>query len=129
VEKVTRSTVRTRRDWGLVIVTENQRVFVDVAAVLLDLDGVLVPCDSTPAVERHWRAFAARRQVDAEGVLNAAHGSSRKVIGQFIGDRADVACHLAWFDQLEVDDTRDVTAPRFDADCSNWPGCASSRSS
>jgi sugar-phosphatase len=81
-------------------------VLRDVAAVLLDLDGVLV--DSSPAVERHWRAFADRCAVDPHAILGIAHGRpSRDVIGTFV---ADVTSHLAWFEALEATDTEDVTA-------------------
>src|SRR5688500_20251364 len=41
-------------------------------ALLFDLDGVLV--DSTDAIERTWRAWAARHGFDAERVLALAHG-------------------------------------------------------
>lgn len=41
-------------------------------ALLFDLDGVLV--DSTACVERTWRRWATRHQLDAEAVLRAAHG-------------------------------------------------------
>ncbi len=42
------------------------------AAVLLDLDGVLV--DSTAGVERRWRAFAAAHGLDPAAVLAVMHG-------------------------------------------------------
>ncbi len=41
-------------------------------ALLSDLDGVLV--DSTVAVERSWRAFAARHGLDGDAVVEHAHG-------------------------------------------------------
>lgn len=80
-----------------------------VAAVLLDLDGVLV--DSSPAVNRHWLAFADRCQVDGEAVLEVAHGRpSRDVIARFVPDPAVAANHLDWFERLETEDTADVLA-------------------
>ena len=42
------------------------------AAVLLDLDGVLV--DSTAGVERRWRAFAVAHGLDPVAVLAVMHG-------------------------------------------------------
>jgi len=42
------------------------------AAILFDLDGVLV--DSTRAVDREWREWAARKGVDGDAVMAIAHG-------------------------------------------------------
>ena len=41
-------------------------------AILFDLDGVLV--DSTKAVEREWREWAARKGVDGDAIMAIAHG-------------------------------------------------------
>ncbi len=41
-------------------------------AILFDLDGVLV--DSTVVVERHWRQWAERNELDPEEVVRIAHG-------------------------------------------------------
>jgi mannitol-1-/sugar-/sorbitol-6-phosphatase len=41
-------------------------------SILFDLDGVLV--DSAERVEKTWREWAARHQLDAELVISAAHG-------------------------------------------------------
>lgn len=45
----------------------DQRCTVSAAAVLFDLDGVLV--DSTSAVEGHWRGFATRHGLDQDALL------------------------------------------------------------
>lgn len=45
---------------------------ITVAAVLFDLDGVLV--DSTAAVERAWRTFADRHALEADALLVDLHG-------------------------------------------------------
>ena len=42
------------------------------SAILFDLDGVL--CDSTRAVDREWRAWAARKGVDGDAIMAIAHG-------------------------------------------------------
>jgi sugar-phosphatase len=47
-------------------------VKLEAAAVLLDLDGVLV--DSTEGVERRWRAFAVAHGLDSDEVLPVIHG-------------------------------------------------------
>lgn len=41
-------------------------------AILFDLDGVLV--DSTQVVERQWRLWAARHQLDLQAVMAICHG-------------------------------------------------------
>ncbi|MEX2550267.1 MAG: HAD-IA family hydrolase [Nitriliruptoraceae bacterium] len=48
------------------------RCTITAAAVLFDLDGVLV--DSTAAVEGHWRAFADRHGLDGDALLVDLHG-------------------------------------------------------
>ncbi|HUO60331.1 MAG TPA: HAD family hydrolase [Candidatus Acidoferrales bacterium] len=45
---------------------------VSCAAVLFDLDGVLI--NSTPAVERVWRGWAVEHGFDPEAVVRHAHG-------------------------------------------------------
>ena len=45
---------------------------IDVAAILFDLDGVLV--DSKQAVENAWREWATAQALDPEFVLRTAHG-------------------------------------------------------
>jgi mannitol-1-/sugar-/sorbitol-6-phosphatase len=42
------------------------------AAILFDLDGVLA--DSTRAVDREWREWAARKGVDGDAIMAIAHG-------------------------------------------------------
>src|SRR5258707_13756060 len=41
-------------------------------AILFDMDGVLM--DSTPSVERVWRAWAAKHGLDPDRVAGQAHG-------------------------------------------------------
>jgi len=45
---------------------------IDCAALLFDLDGVLI--DSTPAVARIWRRWAIEHGFDPEEVVSRAHG-------------------------------------------------------
>jgi mannitol-1-/sugar-/sorbitol-6-phosphatase len=42
------------------------------SAILFDLDGVLA--DSTRAVDREWREWAARKGVDGDAIMAIAHG-------------------------------------------------------
>lgn len=41
-------------------------------ALIFDLDGVLV--DSTPVVERHWKRWAQKHDLNLQKVLKTAHG-------------------------------------------------------
>ena len=56
---------------------------LELDAILFDIDGTLV--DSTPAVERTWRAWAARRGLDAEEILRVCHGRrSEDTVAEFV---------------------------------------------
>jgi sugar-phosphatase len=78
-----------------------------IKGLLFDLDGVLV--DSGPAVEHHWRKFAARNHLDPDPILSMAHGRrSIEVIETFIPSSA-VADETAWFEDLEEHDVDGVT--------------------
>lgn len=77
-------------------------------AVLFDIDGTLV--DSTAAVERTWRTWAANHGVDAEEILRVCHGRrSEDTIALFVpkGDRAASVDEL---EHLELHDLDGVTA-------------------
>jgi len=79
-----------------------------VQAVLFDIDGTLV--DSTGAVERTWRTFAAARGLDAEAILRVCHGRrSEDTIADLLppSERDDAVAELA---RLELDDLGDVVA-------------------
>jgi sugar-phosphatase len=78
-----------------------------VDAVLFDMDGVLV--DSSASVERHWRAFALRHQLDPETLLSGIHGRrSPEIIREHV-PAADQAAELAWMESLELDDAADLS--------------------
>ncbi|WP_042403231.1 HAD-IA family hydrolase [Streptacidiphilus carbonis] len=49
-----------------------ETVMLTARALLLDMDGTLV--DSGPAVERVWRAWAAKQGLDGDRVLEVVHG-------------------------------------------------------
>jgi sugar-phosphatase len=83
---------------------------ITCAALLLDADGTLV--DSSVAVERTWRAWAAEYGVDAEAVLRVCHGRrSEETIAQFV-PAEEVASAVARIDELELVDLGDVVACR-----------------
>ncbi|MGV9796595.1 HAD-IA family hydrolase [Mycobacterium sp. NPDC003449] len=79
-----------------------------VEAVLTDIDGTLV--DSTPAVERTWRVWAAHRNLDAEEILRVCHGRrTEDTVAQFLAP-AEVAEGVAELDALELADMAGVVA-------------------
>lgn len=77
-------------------------------ALLFDLDGVLV--DSTASVERHWRNWAHRHQLDADALIAVVHG--RRALDT-IRERAphlDAESELASLVAAEANDTSGVVA-------------------
>jgi sugar-phosphatase len=79
-----------------------------VDAVLFDIDGTLV--DSTAAVARTWRVWAATRDLDAERILQVCHGRrSEDTIAEFLPAEQRAAAVIE-LEQLELDDLADVIA-------------------
>jgi len=79
-----------------------------VDAVLFDIDGTLV--DSTAAVVRTWRVWAAAHGLDAQRILQVCHGRrSEDTIAEFLppDQRAAAVIEL---ERLELDDLADVIA-------------------
>ena len=81
---------------------------LDVDAILFDIDGTLV--DSTPAVERSWRAWAARRQLDAEAILSICHGRRSEDTIRSLVSPDEVAAAVREIEELELGDLSDVVA-------------------
>jgi len=81
---------------------------LECAAILFDLDGVLI--DSTSCVERHWRAWAGKHGLDAEDILRTAHGVRNLDTMRRIAPHLDVEREAADFAADEVADTRGVVA-------------------
>lgn len=79
-----------------------------VQAVLFDIDGTLV--DSTGAVVRTWQAWAARRGLDLQQILEVCHGRrSEDTISLFL-PADQVAAATAEMEELELADFHDVIA-------------------
>ena len=77
-------------------------------AVLFDMDGVLV--DSTPAVARVWRKWAADHGFDPEHVSHIAQGRpSITTIGELLPD-SDREAENRIVERMEMDDLEGVTA-------------------
>ncbi len=80
---------------------------LDVAAVLLDMDGTLI--DSTATVDVVWSDFARQAGFDVADVLAHVHGvPARATLRHFLGEDADIE---PWYRRIEEWENE-----RFDAD-------------
>jgi mannitol-1-/sugar-/sorbitol-6-phosphatase len=77
-------------------------------AVISDLDGVLV--DSSAAIERTWRQFAARHKLHAEHVLARSHGRRTVDLIRLVAPHLDAEAEAARIEHAEVADTRALRA-------------------
>jgi len=78
------------------------------SGVLLDMDGVLV--DSTPAVARVWRKWAEERGLDAQKVIDTAHGRRSIETIRIFDPEVDAVRENVRVEQMEIDDKEGVTA-------------------
>jgi sugar-phosphatase len=83
---------------------------ISVAAIVFDLDGVLV--DSHAAVERHWQDLGARLGLDFDALGGDLRGRpSDDVIVQLLGTgHPALEEHQRWFERHEVEGTDGVVA-------------------
>lgn len=72
-------------------------------AILFDLDGVLV--DSTAVVERQWRQWAARNQIDIAAVMAISHGRRAIEIIQVVAPQLNSLAEAAYLAAAEAADT------------------------
>ncbi len=77
------------------------------SAILFDLDGVLV--DSTRAVDREWREWAARKGVDGDAIMAIAHGVRTVEVIRRVAPHLDADAEAAAIENHEADDQRGVT--------------------
>jgi mannitol-1-/sugar-/sorbitol-6-phosphatase len=77
------------------------------AAFLFDMDGTIL--NSSAVVERVWRAWARRHDVDENQLLAAVHGvRSEDTIRRFGPVGTDVAAEVAWVLEAELSDIEGV---------------------
>ena len=77
-------------------------------AFLFDLDGVLV--DSRAIVERTWRRWAERHQIDPMPFLQIAHGRRARDTLRMVMPRLATDEEVAWLDATELADREKLTA-------------------
>ena len=76
------------------------------AGILFDLDGVLV--DSTECVERSWRNWAASRGLDADRVMQVAHGRRTVETVALVAPHLALAEEVAALEGVEAHTTEGV---------------------
>jgi len=80
--------------------------FFSCSAILFDLDGVLA--DSTRAVEREWREWAARKGVDGDAVMAVAHGVRTIEVIRRVAPHLDAEAEAAAIENHEAGDQTGV---------------------
>ena len=78
----------------------------DCAAILFDLDGVLV--DSTGSVTRQWRRWAEEHNLDPQKVLEIAHGVRTIEIVRTLAAHLDAEAEVKRIEKREADDQEGV---------------------
>jgi sugar-phosphatase len=76
------------------------------SAILFDLDGVLV--DSTRAVDREWRAWAARKGVDGDAIMAIAHGVRTVEVIRWVAPHLDAELEASLIESEEAEDKEGV---------------------
>jgi len=79
----------------------------DCAAILFDLDGVLV--DSTGSVTRQWRRWAEEQDLDPDKVVETAHGVRTIEIVRRLAPHLDAEAETLRLEKREADDHEGVS--------------------
>jgi len=84
------------------------KMIFSTKSILFDMDGVLM--DSTPSVERVWRAWASAHGLDADRVAGQAHGRRSIETIRAVAPNLDAEKENVIVEQMEIDDKEGVTA-------------------
>ncbi len=76
------------------------------SAILFDLDGVLA--DSTRAVDREWREWAARKGVDGDAIMAIAHGVRTLEVIKRVAPHLDADAEASEIENHEAHDQQGV---------------------
>lgn len=79
---------------------------LECESLLFDLDGVLV--DSGASTERAWRLWAEKRELDAEEILEIAHGRRTVETVQLVAPHLSAEEELEILEGIEVEDVADI---------------------
>jgi sugar-phosphatase len=80
---------------------------IECAAVLFDLDGVLV--DSTRSVARQWRIWGRENNLDPEQVVDTAHGRRTVETVRLLAPHLDAEAETKRIEEREASDTEGVS--------------------
>jgi mannitol-1-/sugar-/sorbitol-6-phosphatase len=83
----------------LTVSEEGRRTVVRCEALLFDMDGTLV--DSRSCVEGIWRAWAARHGLDADALMDVAHGRQNHETIRMVAPHLDPAAEIAFLEPAE----------------------------
>ena len=99
---------RLVRDVSIIacVVKINKMPIFHCAAILFDLDGVLV--DSTRSVDRQWRAWARQKGVDGDKVMAIAHGVRTIEVIRAVAPHLDADAEVWELENREADDQEGV---------------------
>jgi mannitol-1-/sugar-/sorbitol-6-phosphatase len=86
---------------------EKSMIIFRCAAILFDLDGVLI--NSTGSVARQWRAWAREQGIDEEKVIAIAHGVRAIEVIRTVAPHLDAKAELRKLESREVGDQASVS--------------------
>jgi sugar-phosphatase len=91
---------------GRKVATKTYMKIFDGAAILFDLDGVLV--DSTRSVTRQWGRWAEENKIDPQKVVEIAHGVRTIEIVRTLAPHLDATAEVVRIEKREADDQEGV---------------------
>ncbi|MFN8573977.1 MAG: HAD-IA family hydrolase [Gemmatimonadaceae bacterium] len=83
-----------------------RNVILQAQAILFDMDGVLV--DSRAVVERAWRVWAVKHQLNVDAILRVAHGRRTRDTVAEVAPHLDPIAEGDWLDAAERKDSEGI---------------------